>query len=570
MFRTRLNLSRNRLRVSFRRSCSSNNSKSECHYPLLVLARDLLCHTKTYLIDNNSGGRVLEKLPPPPPPFARVGKEDLQALDPIRNFSSSSPHHYAPMDEDDNDEDEDRELHPERMIVATQQQPKRTLHQMKIKAMQIAQKRMVTSHDDADDGSDLELEIVAAPPPTAMDPIARLAGATAGRKRPQAFPGGGKNPRTSGVGGGAGGRGGPHREVSKEEHNRAMRTKAAAQSTARMAEKKADFLERGGLLTKQYKAANASHVGVQEFLIKGAAKADALRPDEGQEGSDADDEAYEPHEEAGEDVENLDADADVETLQGSSPSKARKPTVLVQNSSTIIGEDAMGEDSEGEEKMVPSAQRRVSSGDDEEDEDAYSLAPAALARRRPQVVISDDEEDDRSAIGSGDENLPPMSALSRSTDGFSFPKFTQRTLNDSSPRTPLGDLPTVDGKKKGLLFSSSFSFSPGQPLSPSQQRMTINLDASRESSPTKGPLLPAFGEVSFGKRSKTSSNKSSSPFGFALFGGDDDENSTSVPRSAKMLGGFKPADFGAISTQLFQTVSLDCFIPGLSLTVLGA
>jgi hypothetical protein len=471
---------------------------------------------------------VLDRLPPPPPPFARVIKENLQATDPIRNFSSSSPNHAAM------DEDEDEELDPEQLIAATQ--PKRTLQQLKLQALRMNK----TVNEDGDS----DLEIVAPRPSTvAMDPISKLAGATAGRKRPQAFPGEGKKPRA------AGGSRDPHRELSKEEHNRVMRAKAVAQSTARMAEKKADFLERGGQLTKQNRAATTKHADVREFLMKGASKADEQHQVKEEE-SDADDESYEPQEE------------DVETLQGSSP---RKPTVLVKNSSTYIDEDEdeMEEEEEEEEKAVPSAQKMPSS----DDENAYSLAPAPLARRRPQIVISDEE--DGSAVGSDDENLPPMSAISRSTGGFSnsgiaFPKFTQRTLNDSSPRTPLGDLPTIDGKKKGL-FGSSFSFSPGLPLSPSQQRMTVDLDASRESSPSKGPLLPAFGEVSFGKRSKSSS----SPFGFsALFANDDDDNSVTAPRSAKKLGGFKPADFGAISTQLFQTVC-HLFTLALILTLFG-
>ena len=473
----------------------------------------------------SSNKRFLDKVPPPPLPFAKTTKEDIRATDPIRNFSSSSPHH-ATMDEDRIEQLDPEQLAASNSRKATEAEAKRKLQQMKLKAL--------NNHRTAKEEEDSDLEIVVPQPASLLtDPLSKLTAAMTGKKRPQPFPSEGKKPRAAGPRG-------SHHEMTKEEHNRAMRARAATQSAALMEYKKADFLARGGQLTKQNKAAAAKHTDVRDFLAKAVVKADETHRVTEEE-SDADDEAYEPSVE------------DQETLQGSSPKQPRA-TVLAPDSSVYLGEDEAGKEGSAKElEYVVSSAQRVLSSDEEQDE--HSLGPAPLARRRPQIVISDGE-DDASVVGSDDENLPPTSAVSLSasgfSSGFSFPKFTQRTLNDSSPRTPLGELPSVDGKM-GLLFGGSFSFSPGQPLSPSQQRMTVNLDPWREPSPSKGLLLPAFGEVPLRKRSK-SSPKPSSPFGLsAIFGNDDDDISMS-DRCARMLGGFKPADFGAISTQLFQTV----------------
>lgn len=466
--------------------------------------------------------QLTAKVPHPPPPFSPLVKNDPVSNDPIRSFSSSSPHHGLAIESDD------EQLDPERVIASnrramTAAEAKRQLHQKKLQA--------IKAHAVVEDDDDSDLEIVV--PIGPMDPLSKLATATAGKKKGQTFPQEKKKARTTGT----------HREMTKDEHNRALRNKATEQSMKLMAHKKADFVSRGGQLTKQDKAAATKHTDVRELLAKAALASCEPGPEIQEDDDEADDESYQPPE-------------DEETLQGSSP-KRQDPTVLVQDSSTYLeqSEDEMEEDSL--EDMIPAAQIRILTSSDKEDD--WPRAAPGPVRRRPQLIISDEEEEEENAsalVGSDDENLPPNSAVSRSTSGFStgstaFPKFTQRTLASSSPRTPLGELPTIDGKRRGRSFQNSFSLSPSLPLSPSQQRMTINLDTSRDSSPSKGPLLPAFGEATTGK----GSDKSSSPFAFSgIFGDEDDDKSMSVPRSAKLVGGFKPADFGAISTQLFQTV----------------
>lgn len=336
-------------------------------------------------------------------------------------------------------------------------------------------------------------------------------------------------------------RGSTH-EMSKDTHNRMMREKAAAQSTEMMQNKKTDFLERGGLLTKQAKAAASKGRNVLDLLDRAKVVADAAEQAR-QDSDDDNDPSYEPEE-------------DQATLHGSSPTKI-KPKVLVPDSSMVEGAMA---DVTLEEENDTSRPIEISEHSETEDENEVAPAQQGNQKRRNNIVLSDEEDENLHQASDG-ENIPPhQRSFSMSSENARFDLFSSltRSVTATASRTPLGEITTEKGKDlfSDLPLSPISPISPLQTLSPTQHKMKIDIPTSAQRSPLKrsgSSLLPAF------EQSPTTSKRSagaSSPFGFsAIFGTEDEDKPGPGSRSGNSSVGVKPVNFGEISTQLFFSVS---------------
>lgn len=487
---------------------------SPCHLHR-ISRRELKCYESTYQdtlrclkfepdTRSSSSGRPLSAVPPAPKPFDKPTRDNPAITDPISNFSSSPGTALS-------------EARKDSRPGFNLEKARQDLRQKKLQA---AQGAVIMVEDDSSD-----LEIVPETPGHAVSPLdpAKKLEQVIGRqkqKQKRGLPNGSKKAPN-----------GSAREITKEEHNRLMRERAAAQSQALMAHKKADFLERGGQLTKQARAAALKGQDVLELLAKAKVLADAA--EQPRRDSDEEDSSYEPEE-------------DQTTLHGSSPSKI-KPNVLVPDSSIVEG--AMADVTLEEEKDDAPIQVQLSESSETEDENEAVSAQLAHPKRR-NVVLSDDEQEDIVPESDG-ENIPPY-IQSKESPRFDLLTSLTRPVDSTTSRTSLGEIRTEKGKDlfSGLPLSP---ISPIQTLSPTQRDMKVDIPPAQRS-PLKrsgSSLLPAF-EQSPSKQSTVPS----SPFGFsAMFGAEDDDAGALGTRSGGSSVGVKPVNFGEISTQLFFSVS---------------
>jgi hypothetical protein len=329
------------------------------------------------------------------------------------------------------------------------------------------------------------------------------------------------------------------REMTKEAYNRMLRDRAAQQSLAIMAEKKADFLQRGGVLTKQQRVTEQQSGDLLPLLTKASSTHNAdFRPEE--EDEDGDD-AYHPSDED-------------ERAQTNSPGQPN-PIILAPDSSMSTEALEGHVDLMVEEKSqhITQAERMPSVSSDASDAETEDEIAPRKARQRPAVIQSDDEDED--TLPSDGENIPPRTASNfsvssnASTVDVFAPSLKPASLSLSTPRVPLGDLGRTSS---GSTQHSPLTLSPSQQFSLAQKKLTVAIGSSAESSPKKekSALLPAFGDSSPNKPIF----KSSSPFAFSTIFVDQDDKETTIARSNTSSVGFKPAKFGDISTQLFLTV----------------
>lgn len=426
----------------------------------------------------------------------------------------------------------------------------------KAKLQAIQDHNLTTEDDDSD-----ELEIVPETPGntvTPLDPVKRLDQLVA-KKRQGKLLNEGKNQKQA-----------PKlmpdassREMTKEQHNRLMRQRVATQSTALMAHKKADFLERGGQLTKAAKVAANKGDNVIDLLKKATAVADVTERPILAEDSDEEDGDYHP-------------EGDMETLYGSSPSKRKGKTLVPDSSLVEDGQGGIGVSLEEENHaarlaaQIPASEPSDTEIDITENEEER-VKPALVGAKRRNIVVSDDEEEEESLQGSDGENIPPnrlvVSVSPQSSRFDLFPSLTRSAEPSMPARTPLAELKTSKGKDVFAPSSISLSpVSPAQAISPAQRNIKIDIPSPTQRSPLKrsgSSLLPAF------EQSPTKSSPSpaaSSPFAFSsIFALDDEDDKGSRNRSGASSIGFKPANFGEISSQLFFSVCFELVFDIVSL-----
>ncbi|KAG8853606.1 hypothetical protein FRC20_001189, partial [Serendipita sp. 405] len=364
-----------------------------------------------------------------------------------------------------------------------------------------------------EDGESSDLEIIEEEKP--RDPIGKLESAFNKYHKSSAF-NQQKIQRLSGTGA-------SKQEKTRKDHNREILKKISAQSNTLAISKRTDFESRGGILSKQNGPKDNRQNLVQ--LLQQGVKISRYRQPEQE--SDEEDPSYRPPEE------------DQATVSGSSPQK-RKPVVLAADSSLIEDDNADDHSTHDEETSLPVFSGAYDKDHREEDEPRESQGGFKGGQSRRQVILSDEED---SLLESDGENVPPDSAISKSSAAF---PFDLSGALSQAPRTPLSEL-RAGGKKKGRILFSQTDISSNQ-SSPSDRHSSFAF-RSADSSPARTlPLLPAFDAPS----SVKSIERFSSPPVFPLlFGGDEKRNEFPSARSTTSSVGFKPANFGELSTQLF-------------------
>ncbi|PVF95558.1 hypothetical protein CPB86DRAFT_763810 [Serendipita vermifera] len=455
-------------------------------------------------------GRELGNIPPAPLPLPKPTWKLQDESDPITAFSSSP--------------------NP----ISAQSHKARNPAQLDL----LRKKQEVVRHlSGRSDSEESEIEIVADTPigTKTMNPIDKLEYARQKKKSNQVL----GHKSTSQTAGPSIAK----REVTKEMHNRMLRERAAQQSVTIMAEKKADFLQRGGLLTKEQRVVKQQTGDLLPLLTKASSTNNTdTQPIGEDEDEDYEGGAYHP------------SDEDQTAQTASSPNQF-KPTVLAPDSSVSIEalEGHMDFMDEENDRNV-TLDRIASVTSDASDADTEDEIAPRKSRQRPAVIQSDDE-DESTQLSEG-ENVPPRTAsnFSRSSMASTIDVFASSskpaTLSLSTPRVPFGELGRTSS---GSTQPSPITFSPSQQFSLAQRKLTVSIASSSESSPRKekSTLLPAFGDSSPNKPIF----KSSSPFAFSTIFADRNDKETTLARSTTSSVDFKPAKFGDISTQLFLTQS---------------